>query len=466
MQSVIWWIRRDVRLENNPALQAALKTGLAVIPLFIIDPQLIQDPPTRRQIFLFNALKSLDQNLRELGSRLIICQGKPLQVLQKIHQEISVNTIFAEEDYTPYAIQRDTAIQRLLPLKLIVGLVLHHPQQVLKADGTPYTVFTPFSKTWKALPKLSILTPSPVILPAIPISLESLRLSLPESSSLPYFPASEAKAHQRLNDFMQDAIFHYREGRNQLDQAGTSSLSPYLRFGLISIQTVYQAALKALGSAQLTDEKQGVETWISELIWRDFYISILYHFPNVLREAFYPHRRQIPWRTNPAEFQVWQRGLTGYPIVDACMRQLNQTGWMHNRGRMIVASFLTKDLLQNWQSGEHYFMQQLVDGDPAANNGGWQWTAGVGTDAAPYFRIFNPILQSKKFDPHGNFIRKWVPELSNVPIQYIHEPWSMPTDVQRTAGCKIGKDYPASIVDRSIVKERVMHAFQMLSQKS
>jgi deoxyribodipyrimidine photo-lyase len=458
MQSVIWWIRRDLRLENNPALQAALKTGLPVIPLFIIDPKLLQDPPARRQIFLFNALQSLNQNLHTYGNRLIIQQGNPVQVLQQIFQENPVKAIFAEEDYSPYAIQRDTAIQHDLPLKLVMGLVLHHPNQVLKADGTPYTVFTPFSKTWKTLPTACSITPNPSVLPAYPDPLDSL--SLPELSSLPYFPASEREAHHRLNDFMQVAIFQYQEGRNQLDQAGTSSLSPYLRFGLISIQTAYQAALQAVESAQRSEEKQGVETWISELIWREFYISILYHFPNVLQEAFYPHRRQIPWRTNPAELIAWQQGLTGYPIVDACMRQLNETGWMHNRGRMITASFLTKDLLHNWQSGERYFMQQLVDGDPAANNGGWQWTAGVGTDAAPYFRIFNPILQSKKFDPHGNFIRKWVPELAEVRLTYLHEPWTMPPDLQKQSDCVIGKDYPTPIVDRSIVKDRVLQAFQ------
>ena len=458
MQSVIWWIRRDLRLENNPALQAALQTGQPVIPLFIIDPKLLQDPPTRRQTFLFNALHSLDKNLRTRGNQLIIRQGNPIQVLEHIFQEISVSTIFAEEDYSPYAIQRDSAIQRNLPLKLVLGLVLHHPQQVLKADGTPYTVFVPFSKTWKTLPKALRDSNRPSVIPAHPKPPESL--PLPETSSLPYFPASEPEARQRLNDFIQDAIFHYREGRNQLDQAGTSSLSPYLRFGLISIQTAYQAALQALESAQQSEEKQGVETWISELIWREFYISILYHFPNVLQEAFYPHRRQIPWRTNASELESWQQGLTGYPIVDACMRQLNETGWMHNRGRMIVASFLTKDLLLNWQSGERYFMQQLVDGDPAANNGGWQWTAGVGTDAAPYFRIFNPILQSKKFDTHGNFIRQWVSELADVPLTYLHEPWTMPPDLQKQFHCVIGKDYPDPLVDRSIVKDRVMQAFQ------
>jgi deoxyribodipyrimidine photo-lyase len=181
----------------------------------------------------------------------------------------------------------------------------------------------------------------------------------------------------------------------------------------------------------------------------------------VLKEAFYAQRRLIPWRFNPSELKAWQQGLTGYPIVDACMRQLNETGWMHNRGRMIVASFLTKDLLHNWQLGEQYFMQKLVDGDPAANNGGWQWTAGVGTDAAPYFRIFNPILQSKKFDPQGIFIRKWLSELRDVPLAYIHEPWTMQIDLQEHFHCVIGKDYPAPIVDRSIVKDRVLNAFQV-----
>lgn len=458
MKSVIWWIRRDVRLEDNPALKAALQTGFPVIPLFILDPKLLQNPPTRRQGFLFQALQNLDAALQQLGNRLLIRQGNPLQVLQRIMQEIPVDAIFAEEDYSPYAITRDSQIQNALPLKLILGLVIHHPQQVLKADGTPYTVFTPFSKTWKALPKNVTTYPVPQKLPSPDHPLTGI--SLPETTASAYFPASTTEAHNRLDAFFQGPIFEYSQGRNLLDQPGTSALSPYLRFGLLSIRIAYQAALRALESTMLAEEKKGVETWINELIWREFYVSILYHFPNVLREAFYPHRRSILWRYEPGELLAWQHGLTGYPVVDACMRQLNETGWMHNRGRMIAASFLTKELLHNWQLGERYFMQQLVDGDPAANNGGWQWTAGVGTDAAPYFRIFNPILQSKKFDPQGNFIRHWIHELSRVPQQYIHEPWTMPEDVQQKSGCIIGKHYPASIVDRAIVKDRVMQAFQ------
>ncbi len=461
MKSVIWWIRRDVRVEDNQALQAALGTDLPVIPLFILDPNLLQEPPSRRQIFLFNALEHLDQALNALGNKLIIRQGNPFSVLQQLFQEYPIEAIFAEEDYSPYANSRDSEIQRVLPLKLILGLLIHHPLHVLKADRTPYTVFTPFSKTWKALPKNIQSNPAPEYLPACGQHLTSL--PIPPSGSLPYFPVTTSEAHQRLNAFMQGPIFQYSQGRNMLAQSGTSTLSPYLRFGLLSIRIAYQAALKAIENTSLAEEKKGVETWINELIWREFYTGILYHFPNVLKQAFYPQRRSIPWRYDPNELKAWQQGLTGYPIVDACMRQLNETGWMHNRGRMIAASFLTKDLLHNWQFGEQYFLQQLVDGDPAANNGGWQWTAGVGTDAAPYFRIFNPILQSKKFDPQGNFIRNWVTELKNVPPKYLHEPWTMPEDVQHTSGCIIGKHYPAPIVEHAIVKERVMQAFKKSS---
>ena len=245
-----------------------------------------------------------------------------------------------------------------------------------------------------------------------------------------------------------------------MDLDGTSRLSPYLRFGMISARQCAVAALEAMAAAPDEAARQGAETWLNELIWREFYMAILYHFPNVLQEAFRPELRAIPWSNDPAQFAAWCEGRTGYPVVDAAMRQLVETGWMHNRARMIVASFLVKDLLIDWRWGERFFMQHLIDGDPAANNGGWQWTAGVGTDAAPYFRVFNPTLQAAKFDPDGAYVRRWLPELARVPDKHIHAPWLMPLDVQRTAGCVIGQGYPAPIVEHGAARDRVLAAYK------
>lgn len=457
MNPVIWWIRRDLRLENNPTLAAALEDSPLVIPLFILDEHLLKEPAHNRQLFLMEALRELDRNLKNRGAALIIRSGKPLDVLRSIIDQIKAHAIFAEEDYSPYAIRRDAAVQKELPLKLISGLVIHHPEEVLKPDGEPYTVFTPYSKSWKALPKVQHELPAPQHFTTLPgIASEQI----PAGKKFSKFPASEMEAQQRLTSFIQEKISQYDQTRNRLDLDGTSSLSPYFRFGILSIQQAFHAAQEYLQKTGDLPAKKGVETWINELIWREFYIQILYHYPYVLNQAYQPHRRNIPWRSAPKELLAWQQGLTGYPVVDACMRQLSGIGWMHNRGRMIVASFLVKDLLINWQEGEKWFMQHLVDGDPAANNGGWQWTAGVGTDAAPYFRIFNPILQSKKFDPDGNFIRKWVPELRSVPNNYIHEPWTMPDEIQRDHQCKIGKDYPPPIVDHQLARERTLAAYK------
>jgi deoxyribodipyrimidine photo-lyase len=277
------------------------------------------------------------------------------------------------------------------------------------------------------------------------------------------FPPGEAEAQRRLVRFTAGEtapIYAYGEGRNRLDQDGTSVLSPYLRFGMLSPREAAVRALQAMDRAPETAARNSAEVWLTELIWREFYLAVLYHFPSVLTTAFNPALRRIAWRTAPKDLEAWRAGRTGYPVVDAAMRQLTTTGWMHNRARMIVASFLVKDLLVDWRLGEEWFMDRLVDGDPAANNGGWQWTAGVGTDAAPYFRIFNPTLQGQRFDPEGRFIRRFVPELARVPEKLVHEPWRMTHAEQEAAGCVIGKDYPARIVDRPLVRDRTLAAYK------
>ena len=291
-------------------------------------------------------------------------------------------------------------------------------------------------------------------------------LSVPECQALPDFPAGEGEAQNRLRLFLEGPIFNYAEDRNRLDLDGTSTLSPYLRFGMLSPRQACQAALLAARTAVSETERRGAETWLNELIWREFYISILFHFPHVLRTAFNPALVRIPWRDDPRGLQAWQEGLTGFPVVDAAMRQLRHTGWMHNRGRMVVASFLVKNLLIDWRTGEKWFMQNLVDGDPASNNGGWQWTAGVGTDAAPYFRIFNPLLQGKKFDPEGAYVRRWVPELDRVPARFIHSPWQMPLETQISTGCRIGADYPAPILDTAQTRQRTLAAYRRSRENS
>jgi deoxyribodipyrimidine photo-lyase len=308
--------------------------------------------------------------------------------------------------------------------------------------------------------------PAPTALPGPP---DIPGLPIPEAKSADIFPASEAEAHRRLRSFLEGQtppVFNYFESRNRLDQQGTSCLSPYLRFGLLSPRQAYTTGSQALENAPDGEAKQSVQAWLNQLIWREFFLSILDQFPHVLQRSFRVKLANIHWTNNEVAFEAWCQGRTGFPVVDAAMRQLSQSGWMHNRARMITASFLVKDLLINWQWGERWFMQHLIDGDPANNNGGWQWTAGTGTDAAPYFRIFNPTLQGKKFDPQGDFVQQWIPELAEVPQPYLHEPWKMPIDVQEDASCKIGEDYPAPIVEHAWARERTLKAFDKAQSNS
>jgi deoxyribodipyrimidine photo-lyase len=445
----IWWIRRDLRLTDNPALQSALEAD-SVIPVFILDPHLLSRPAPRRQAFLFNGLRALDAGLRQRGSYLVVRRGEPLEELRSLLAETGVSTIYAEEDYTPYATKRDSSIARELPLELILGQVIQHPEFIKKADGDPYTVYTPYSKKWKSLlPESMDITPAPEHI-STPTGIRSE--IIPDAPVSDLFLAGEVEALKRLEKFVGRKIFVYAENRNRMDLDGTSTLSPYIRFGMLGLRQAVHNAQQAIRSVEDAESRKGAEVWLNELIWREFYIQILYYFPRVSKTAFNASLSNISWRNDAGEFDAWTQGQTGYPIVDAAMRQLRETGWMHNRARMIVASFLVKDLLVNWQWGERWFMENLLDGDPAANNGGWQWTAGTGTDAAPYFRIFNPVLQSKKFDPNGDYIRKWVLELHELEEKEIHAPWESGVDVP---------GYPAPIVDHKFARERTLDAYKL-----
>jgi deoxyribodipyrimidine photo-lyase len=462
----IWWIRRDIRLTDNLALLAALKESEEILPVFILDPALVHPAniKSKKINFLFSCLDALDRQLKQRNSQLIIRPGRPPEELAWLVDQTGAMKIYATADHSYYARKRDEPLKAMLPLVEVDSPAYLSPGSILNSSGSPYTVFTPFSKAWKSLANIHPPEPAPG---EIPFPKSAANLSTFDLAGLFqedfHFPAGEISAQHRLDSFVkadpqsQAQIYRYKEERNRLDLNGTSGLSPYLRFGLLSPRQVFFSAFQAKESASSTAERENAEVWINELIWREFYIHIQFHFPGNRNQNF--KNIKVRWINHPDDFQAWCSGLTGYPVVDAAMRQLNQTGWMHNRARMIAASFLTKDLLVDWKMGEKYFMEKLIDGDPASNNGGWQWVAGTGTDAAPYFRIFNPVLQGKKFDPQGSYIRRWIPELQEYPDEYIHEPWLAPISIQRNAHCVVGVDYPHPIIDHLFARERVLQAY-------
>ncbi|MCC6615563.1 MAG: deoxyribodipyrimidine photo-lyase [Anaerolineae bacterium] len=464
---VIHWFRRDLRLRDNTALNAALASGAPIIPVFILDENIIRSKrssPARMQ-FLLDGLHQLDADLKGYGSRLLVLRGTPREALLRLKGETGAAALHYNRDYSPYARKRDAAVERAFggPTHTHDDLLLHPPGSVLSQADAPYTVFTPFKRAWLTLPKPNLQGDGLAAgrfhnldgldTPPIP-SLADLGLRAEVTPP----DAGEAAALARLERFMARAIYAYGEARDLLyadpwSEAahGTSTLSPYLRFGMISPRQVYQAAVEAQHRAVPQAGRESVDTWINELCWREFYTHILHHFPHVARGSFRRNYDDLEWRDALDEFAAWQTGQTGYPVVDAAMRQLAQTGWMHNRARMIVASFLTKDLLIDWRAGEQHFMQHLIDGDPAANNGGWQWSAGTGTDAQPYFRIFNPVSQSRKFDPDARYIRHFVPELRDVADAHLHAPWEMDSPP---------RNYPPPLVDHKQARARALAAFK------
>jgi deoxyribodipyrimidine photo-lyase len=404
MQEVaICWFRRDLRLTDNVALFQALNSGYKVLPIFIFDTQILdrlEDKADKRVSFIHAALQEIQAKLVSIGSTLQVFHGSPAQVFEQLTHLYDVKMVFANHDYEPYARERDGQLHNWLKQKGIDFLtfkdqVLLERNEVLKDDGLPYTVFTPYSRKWKSVLNASHLQSYPTEAhwhsflqqPVIPI---------PSLASIGFQQTAAIFPSQMLDE---ELVKKYALQRDIPALPGTSKLGVHLRFGTISIRQLARQAMPLS------------ETFLNELIWRDFYHMILWHFPHVGQgKAFKPQYDHIAWRNNEQDFEQWCQGKTGYPIVDAGMRELNETGFMHNRVRMIVASFLSKHLLLDWRWGEAYFAAKLLDFDLAANNGGWQWAAGSGCDAAPYFRIFNPYLQTQKFDPKLAYIRKWVPE--------------------------------------------------------
>lgn len=461
MNAVIHWFRRDLRISDNTALGEAARRFGRVIPVFILEDALRTGPDVgaARLAFLLQSVESLKKNLAELGCPLVIRRGRSEEVLPKLCAEAGVQTVFANKRYEPYAQARDRRIAEALfragvEFKLYKDAVVWEEAEILTQAGKPYTVFTPYSKAWKQRaipgPKPQFKGAATVPLKSEPLPLDPAAFCHPLKQSLP--AAGERAALEALRKFMAGPVHEYAAKRNLPAAAGTSQLSPHLRAGTIGIRTVLKELSRARAAASPVPQAS-CDVFLNELIWREFYLQVLHNFPHVTKGAFRPEYDRLKWSENREHFAAWCEGRTGYPIVDAAMRCLNATGNMHNRLRMITAMFLTKDLLINWQWGERYFMQQLVDGDMAANNGGWQWSAGTGTDAAPYFRIFNPVSQGEKIDPDGAFVRQWVPELKAFPAETIHQPWEKPLLLA-------GSKYPQRIVDHGVQRERCLEMFK------
>jgi deoxyribodipyrimidine photo-lyase len=440
MRRVVHWFRRDLRVTDNTALAEAIRRSEIVTPLFVFEDAWTTGPDVgaARLEFLLRSLEALRENLARLGYDLIVRRGRSEAEVPRLCQELQAEAVFCNRRYEPYAQARDDRVCGALH-EIGVGFecfkdaVIWEERDLLSQAGDPYTVFTPYARAWRKgntpQPRPGLKLAGKKQLPAIPcdkLPATAMEAGYALAQSIP--PAGEQAAHATLKCFLADPVFEYSRHRDHPAIEGTSQLSPHLRCGTIGIRTVMAELSKARAKAS-PEQQLSCDTFQTELIWREFYLQILANFPHVMKGSFRPQYDALAWSDNRDHFTAWCHGQTGYPIVDAAMRSLKATGWMHNRLRMITAMFLTKDLLLNWQWGERYFMHQLVDGDMAANNGGWQWSAGTGTDAAPYFRIFNPVTQGLKCDPNGAFVRKWVPELAGLPGKSIHEPWKAPSSL-------------------------------------
>ena len=476
----IHWFRRDLRLTDNTALNRAVAEHDQVVPVFIASKWRKEHHwcGYPRQAFLCGSLEELDRRLREKGGRLVVRSGDSVAVLENLAQETGAEAIYFNRDPDPYGREVEARLQKVAEkrgIKLIAckDHALHEREEVLTGEGKPYKVFTPYARAWSKLDKLA---PGRALARIdVPRTISSDDLPTPAkwglSGDMEIVKAGETAARARLDAFLDGPILHYAEARDLMGENGTSRLSQDLRHGLLSIREVYNACREVERRSGSPAAKQNVATFINELIWREFYLQVLWHWPDVLDREFQPDYRHLHWRGHwrPEEesawerdksaaedFERWKRGQTGFPIVDAAMRQLTATGFMHNRARMIVAMFLTKDLHLWWMHGESWFMQHLVDGEIASNNGGWQWSASTGTDAAPYFRIQNPWSQSKRFDPEGKYIKRWVPELRDVPAAKLGQPPESGT---------LAQGYPAPMADHDEARERTLELFKKARER-
>jgi len=460
----IHWFRRDLRILDNPALHHAASCSAAVLPVYILsgwrNEHLWTGP--KRQAFLCRSLASLAKNLETLEGHLVFRAGAADEVLEALVKERGADALFFNRDPDPFGRAMEGKVEAMakrlgIECRGFHDVTLHGPDEARTLDGRPYRVFTPYSKNWLNLEKPAPL-PKPVPLHTPP-GISSLELpansfwKLPEpDDSQTILEAGERAAHERLKTAVHGRIRKYHLTRDSPAEPGTSRLSQDLRFGLLSPRTVYQKAAQAQAATASAQEKTGIDTFIKELAWREFYMAILWHYPNVLKEEFNPEWRGLGWAEPGEGFEAWKKGRTGFPIIDAGMRELLATGFMHNRLRMITAMFLTKDLHIDWRLGEQFFMQHLVDGEIASNNGGWQWSAGTGADAAPYFRIQNPWSQAKRHDPQGIYTKRWVPELAAVPAALLLEP---PKD-----GKPLVEGYPLPCVNHHEERDRTLAIFK------
>ena len=448
MPPQLLWFRRDLRLSDHPALLAAIEGDGPVLPFFVIDPKLWDPAGPPRQAWLIRSLTALAQ---DCDGRLVIRYGDPVDVVPALAAELKADTVFATADCGPYGRTRDAAVADALTqidvrLERIGTPYAVGPGTVLNGSGDPYKVFTPFSRAWREHG-----WPAPA---ASLKAVETVRWAQADSEKLPAEPdlgtmqlppAGEAAALERWHEFLEDDVNDYAERRDQPGVDGTSGLSVHLKYGEVHPRTLLA------GLARKRSGGTGVETFRGELCWREFYADVLWHKPASAREYLRSEFARMRYEPAGDRFEAWCQGRTGFPIVDAGMRQLQAEGWIHNRVRMIVASFLVKDLHVEWQHGARWFMRWLRDGDLASNQHGWQWVAGSGTDAAPYFRVFNPVTQGEKFDPDGTYVRQWVPELRGIPGRAVHQPWKL--------GLEAPEDYPAPIVDHAVERKVALDDF-------